>query len=486
MCVNGRFVTNRYTGQTFWADCGKCESCIQKRAAARSSRIRNEYDGQSEIYFVTLTYDRLSAPYFLQSELDRIKYELKTYHTVYSPLHIYRRYSIRWNPNKQRYNRNWSEPVLLDTVHLSDLSFKDLNGLKWLDKQPGKIGVIHFPDVQKFVKRLRQNLKYYGYNGKIKVFDCLEYGSETYRPHAHLLIKAPGISQTEFHNVVIKSWTFGRRIRNSKSCELVTDDPAGYVSSYVNCDTVIPSFLTKYFPQKHSVSKYFGHSRKPFALVEIQKAVDRGDLSYDLKRVTNSGEKILHLPIPKYIINRFFPLFKGYSRFASDQVLQFLSSGFDEGTLFRLSLQYDNVCHPRYRIDYTIKDTDVPSDLRRICVRLRNAFDFYQSVFPGSSYFDYAKAFYNTWKVYRSTCYKNFVTDKSVNDFYKYDNICMLDPDIQYRIYHDLGHGCNFIVDNNAKPQRVNETILMTDMYYRYQKQKKVTSLCLNSQGILV
>ena len=486
MCVNGRFITNKYTGQTFWSECGKCKACRQKKAAARSSRIRNEYDGETNIFFVTLTYDRLSAPYILQDDIDRLKYECRKYGCVVSPLNVYRRFKIRWNPNQFKYNRDWSKPYLLNQVFCDFNEKEDFYRLRWLEKQPGKIGVCYFPDIQKFNKRLRERLKSIGYAEKIKIFDCTEYGSKSQRPHCHLLIFARDISQEAFHAAVIKSWPFGRRIRNSKSCQLVTDDPAGYVSSYVNCDSSISSFLAKYFPPKHSASKYFGYGRKSFRLAEIQKKVSEGDLSYDVKRVTNSGEKIFHLPIPKYVVNRFFPVFKGYSRFTDNTISEFLSRGFDVGYLFRRSLEFNLDHHPRYWLEYSFKDTDVPSDLRKISVRLHHAYDYYCKVFPGSSHMDYAKSFINAWKVYRSTVYKHFVTDPSTNDFYKYDNICLLPLDQQRDLHSRLGHGCAFITDNNCKPQRVNETIFMTEMFDRYDKQKQVSNICLNEKGVLV
>lgn len=485
MCTNGKFVTNRYTGSIFWSECGHCKSCLQKKAAKRSSRIRNEYDGKTNVFFVTLDYDRLSAPYFEQSDFDKLRKEKTDYNICYSNLPVYRRYSIQWNANKRKYIRSW-HPVELGRYFVDVPGFVDKQNpffdevskycsLPWLKKQPGKIGVIYFPDIQRFNKRLRSNLKYHGYNEKIKVFNCTEYGPSSQRPHAHLLIFAPNISQEAFHAAVIKSWSFGRRVRNPKSCQLVTQDPAGYVSSYVNCNSNVSSFLATYFPPKHSASKYFGHGRQSFLLEEVEKKVSRGDLSYDLVRSTTSGQKVFHLPIPKYVVNRFFPLFKGYSRFIGHQVLEFLSGGFDSGRLFKFSFQRNLDLPPKYWIDYSL------DDVKKISIRLKHAYEYYLSVFPGRSLFDYARSFDSAWKVYKSTCYKHFISDDSVNDFYKYDNICLLHPDVQHALHDRLARGKPFIVENNSKPHYVAQTIKMTQMFDKYEKQKKVTDLCLNN-----
>lgn len=496
MCTHGKFVTNRYTGVRFWYECGRCKACLQKKAAARSSRIRNEYDGVSNIFFVTLTYDRLAAPYFEQEDFDKLRLEKTRFGTVLSPLNIYRRFSIKWNPNKLRYVKDWSSPCFLESVSVDVPAFcrsellssnDDYCRFRWLEKQPKKIGVIYFPDIQNFNKRLRMNLKrLYNYEKKIKIFNCTEYGPKSQRPHAHLLIFARGLSQDAFHAAVIRSWPYGRRIRNKESCQLVFDDPAGYVSSYVNCNSYVPLFLAEYFKPKHSASKFFGHGRKSFLLEEISKKVREGNLTYDLRRITNSGEKILHLPIPKYVINRWYPLFKGYSRLASHTVFEFLSRGFDVGYLYRKSLEYAECYSPRNWIDYSIHDATVRSDLSKIQVRFIHAFENYKKVFPRASLFDYAKAYEATWRCWRSTNYRLFMEDRSVNDFYKYDNIQLLDHDVQLVLHDRLGHGCAFIVDNNKKPHNVNQTILMTEMYDRYDKQKKVSNFCMSEQGILV
>lgn len=94
---------------------------------------------------------------------------------------------------------------------------------------------------------------------------------------------------------------------------------------------------------------------------------------------------------------------------------------------------------------------------------------------------DFAISFDNAWKVYKSTCYKHFVSDDAVNDFYKYDNICLMPPDRQVALHALLGHGCNFVVDNNKKPHYVSQTTKMTKMYDKYEKQKKVIETCLSN-----
>ena len=163
MCVQGRFVTNRYTGQQFWCKCGHCKSCLQEKASLRSHRIRNEYDGVTPVYFLTLTYDRLSAPYIDYNEYLNLK------SVGYGDLNVYRSFSLKWNVKKQRYIKSWSRNVLCSIPVEFDIF--DSSWLPFLKKQPGKVGVCYFKDLQDFEKRLRINLQRKGYDEKIRLFN---------------------------------------------------------------------------------------------------------------------------------------------------------------------------------------------------------------------------------------------------------------------------------------------------------------------------
>ena len=483
MCTHGRFVTNRYTRQQFWCKCGKCKSCLQEKADARANRIRHEYDGKSDIYFVTLTYDRLSVPYFTQEAFDSI-YKMPS-GARFGLLPVYRNSFVTWSVNKQKYIRKYEKIKVADVPVCLDDFDKRSFWFRWLKKQPGKIGVCYFKDVQDFNKRLRINLKRSGYNEKIKIFDCTEYGGSTLRPHAHLLIFGKGLSQIAFHDLVCKSWSFGRRIRNPKSCELVTKDPASYVSSYVNSGQKLSPFLARYFASKHSSSKLFGHGLRAFSLEEIKKKVDTGTLNYFTSRLKDNVPTVFDFPLPKYVINRWFPLFKGYSRLTSHQVLEFLARGFDSGYLERVAKQYD-LNNPYCAIDYqpgkkrVDLGTFLPSDVYRITTRLMNSFKSYHSVFPGSTPFDYARDYEKTWRVWKSTCYRYFRLDESVPEFYKFDNMCFQSEDVQKDWYsRGAPLGAPFVVDNNDKPPVKERSLYMTQKYDKYCKTKEITSFAL-------
>lgn len=475
MCTHGRFVTNQYTHQQFWCKCGKCKACKQEKAAARSSRIRNEYDGKSAIYFCTLTYDRMSCPYFKEKDLQVLK------DNEFGFLNIYRGHDIKWSVQKQKYIKTYAETLLeevpVDFSNYDERSFY----FKHLKHQYGKVGVCYFRDLQNFEKRFRIRLQRSGYDFKLKFFNVSEYGGKSLRPHFHFLLFAPPSYDEVLRTAFIESWPFGRRVRNAESFQLVQDDPAGYVSSYVNSANCVCEFLTDYFKSKHSASKYFGHGRNAFTLVSLTEKIERGCLDYSMSRNVEGVPTVLNLPIPKYVINRFFPLFKGYSRLGSSAVSDYLQSGFNGSKLSVLSKTYDarNVIS---KIDYSHED------IRKIGIRLFHAYESVKSLLEKDSddikfsVYDYAIMYEKAWRVYKSTCYKYFVLDSDINDFYKYDNICLLPRSRQLDLYNKLSHDtCKFIVSNNDKPHYVNKTAKMSSMFDKYCKQKDITNYVLTT-----
>lgn len=484
MCTHGRWITNKYTRSKFFVGCGKCKSCLQEKAASRSARIRNEYDGVTPIYFVTLTYDNLSCPYVYKDDI----LNLSKLPDGFKKISVYRSSSLKWNGFKKKYVRLYKPELLCDLpIREKDIDY-NFTHVKCLNKSKNCVGVCYFQDLQLFIKRFRQHLhRKYNYEGKISYFDCSEYGGKSERPHYHLLIWC-NLDQEKVHDSVCASWKYGRRVRYKESCQLVTQDPAGYVASYVNSGSDLSSFHSVYFKPKHSHSKYFGHGLRAFSLEEVSKAVTRGNLEYASVRTIAGVPSVVNLPIPKYVVNRYFPLFKGYSRLTSHQVLEFLSRGFDVCYLHRESQNFD-LNNPAVAINYDFpnsKLSDRRSDYNIIFTRLSNAFRTYRRTFPSASFFDYAKAYEMTWRCFRSGVYRRFMEDEEVNPAYKYDNLCFLPKDYRDVVFDRLDptKRAVHIFDCNMKPHYVSRSRKMSEMYDKYCKQKDVTNFILYANGI--
>lgn len=504
MCTNQRWMTSRYSRHKFLVKCGKCEACLQEKAASRSTRIRNHSISDSSYLplFVTLTYDRSSCPYVLYDDVVNKVVDLPIYRD-----HFVRR--VRCHDGayhlKRRYNR----------VVLGELSYPDYGQiikdqfqntrtfLPYLKHRKLKIGVCYFKDIQDFHKRLRINLsRKYNYNEKYSFYQCTEYGENTVRPHVHILLFIRPCDEALFKQAIVESWPFADRNRTKNYIEFCHDDAAGYVSAYVNCGGDFPTFLADNFKPKYSHSKYFGHGLESFSLPQILQKVESRDLRYLARTVRDGVRQELSLPIPKYVVNRWFPLFKGYSRLTRDEVYFVLSNGLGYADLQRYQgnrslisfvdstfSDFDGV-QWYHRVFYDIRhwyfdsrNLDLSSDdVHRFGVRLRHAFENYNRI-TGRNRFDYAIDYINAWSVYKNTCYRILMEDDTLNVAFKYDNIKDLydNPSISPDLYDFIMRSRVIpISDPNEFPQVVNKTIRLTKSYHSYLKTRKVNNSVLS------
>ena len=305
MCTNTRLVHNRFTGKMIRVACGKCPACLQMKAALRANRIRANYkDGQIAL-FVTLTYDNIFVPYIKRAELGSDR------------LNIYRDCTVRYYRGKMFVK---DSPCILDTFELP--KYVDFYGLKDLRGKHGCIGVIFVKDVQDFIKRLRINYqRTYGNQLNLSYFACHEYGGRGYRPHSHLLLYIRQDDEEKVKQCVSSSWSYD--CRNPKRLRIeVARNAASYVASYVNSGDNFPSLLqTDFIRQRCHFSQSFGVGLPCFSLTEVLKKAYRGDLSYSRRIVKDGVAQLDSVPLPQYVINRYFPKFKGFTRFTDSQNL---------------------------------------------------------------------------------------------------------------------------------------------------------------------
>ena len=317
MCVNQYPIFNIYTGKQFYVKCGKCSACLQEKASYRVSRIKNNQSTDTDSLIVTLTYDRKSVPFILRDEAYAFA------KGITHSLSIYRNSSVRKVRLTADYDigYKWTKSVtkIDDIDYVSDISFKGNKDLKF---QPGKIGVCYYPDVQRFFARLRLNLqRNYNYNEKFSMYICSEYGARSYRPHFHVLLFCRKGDFEVFRSAIAASWPFSDLHNFSRSIEKAFRANS-YVASYVNCGSKFPQFLKFYFEPKHSYSKGFGLANHCFQLPEILRKFESGTLSYSVLHNKQGLPRVSTVPIPKYVIHRYFPKFVGYSRISPFTLVQ--------------------------------------------------------------------------------------------------------------------------------------------------------------------
>ena len=463
MCVNTHYVYNRFVRKTMLVDCGKCPACLQKKANRRATRIRHNTKEGEIALFITLTYDNHYCPYILLDDLKDQVQELPVYRD-YDIGH----YRVKNKDNGQYEFALFSKPLgEIDRFFVKYDSSFDFDHFSTLrNYHDNAVGIIYYNDLQNFFKRLRINLlRHYGYKNSFSFFACAEYGPTTCRPHFHSLLFIPTEYETLFRDAIVESWPYADSRRTANYIE-VARDAASYVSSYVNCSTFVPQFFknNRQTKQKHSYSQGFGLALADFRLDKILEKADSGTMCYGkvVKREGVSG--IVDLPIPEYVINRYFPKFKGYSRIAPDKVQQLL---LHPSRLYELSKD----------LDYSVED------IHKIVVRLKHCKDYYKKVTLKSD-FDYAIDFERVWR-----CRSSYVLRHS------YDNLEPIDFGSYYDnlgewffglVKNDTLPDCvlhNFIIDPNKLPRRLSETAYLTDLYYKKQKTKKVLNTAMHMQG---
>ena len=455
-----------------YVNCGSCPSCIMDKADKRSSRIRATGTDKTICFFVTLTYSNLFVPYIRLSDI--VEYDEFTSQTI----PVYRDFDVRYNrirvpykndETKHKYRtaaqrKHIDKPinnVLVNyqmVIDLQNRKFKALQGQN--DKE--KIGICYFSDVQNFIKRLKINLtRSFNYDpakNYFKFYQCSEYGPTTCRPHFHLLVyvEKDKLSLSSFASAVVKSWSYALRSRTRRYVE-IAKDAASYVATYVNRDSDVSLALQENFSEKHSYSHGFGVDVFPSSLSEIEEKIYSGTLTYNTLRMDNKGTLTLVTCLyPKYYLNRFFPKFKGYSRFTSDEIRSIVEKPF-------------TIVHERFK-SKTIDFTD--EDFRTLIVSLNNA-----CARSGYHPTIYADLFVRCWNSFASQVYKlNY--SLIINKWqyrYAYDNIYdFYGGNIDAPTLDFLMQQTEFVTDCNDFPYNVTQSNAQASKYFRKIKIKQL------------
>lgn len=452
MCTHCHYIYNKYIHKRILVPCGKCEECRQTKADSRAFRIRNSIGYNDMAVFITLSYDNNWLPVIKRSDLEERK-----------SIPIYRRFSDH-SFTKIGEQFLTAFPPDFDSKYLRSPVRYGYNDY---------VGVPYYKDVQNFFKRLRINLKRNGYNYKVKYYACTEVGPTTFRPHCHICAIIPKGNFENFRDLVVKSWPFANKDITFRNTEIARNC-ASYVASYVNSDSRIPKFFQKFgFRVRHSYSQNFGLAAPSFSPLEVLEKVRRGDLFYDTT-ATLSAKTIASI-VPKYVINRLFPQFKGFSRIPPRSLPFFLQR-------IERYAKVLNYTDKIFRIDYSEKE------LMAINTSLRNKYNYLASLLnndpslPTYKFSDYVADYCSAWRVY-SSCRQKYFYQKSLEEIElhkwpeHYDNINevyfgIVSADKSVFNRETLLPFCNY----NELPLRLQRNDEMTDRYTKMVKRRKVTN----------
>lgn len=491
MCVNKSRIFNPYIKRFVWVDCGKCPACQQKAANRRANRIRANSEPGIMSLFLHLTYLNECCPYIRRED---IRPDVKQ-------IPVYRDYDRRWS--RVRSKKTGTRKYLLTYHRLKDpidvYDLEDEHGVhEWQDLEnplerlrdltptyrrrittlstDGKIGIIYYKDVQNFIKKLKIHFqRKYNINLNdinFSYYITSEYGTkkESYRPHFHLLLFFPRDLEVLFREASLSCWTYAfQSITNRKLQPAIA--AAKYTASYVNKPAGFPPLLSSHsFRQKYSYSEGFGMALRDFQFSEVLEKIKRGDLRYNRTVVIDGSPVKCAVPVPAYVINRYFPKFKGYSRTPDDSICWLFRPFNSHRRCTYRDIKARLKClSDQYHLNY---DND---DLHRTAVSLEN-----HMIRSGLECQDYARTFCSAWRVYYSSLYRSLMEFKSIYqqlecydnivDFFSGDVGSLSLDDMMFDINPDYEYEVN---PNNFK-ENVAQTEFLTEQHAKYIKMRDV------------
>lgn len=483
MCTNCRQIWNPYARRKILVKCGKCDACKQEKACKRSARIRNNVDSSTIALFITLTYTNDYLPYIKKSDITSSAYELPVYRNA-SCRFVFDRHS-----GQHRFVK-MSQQDVIGKVDISSLQDRRLGFYHKVTGMPSDcVSVNWFSDFQDFFKRLRINLKrHYNYEKYFSFFQVAEYGGHTYRSHGHGLLFIPREDEAVFRSAIVKSWPYADKSRTAKFIE-VARDAASYVSSYVNSHTdVLPLMSLDNFRQKHSSSKNFGCMLECFSLPKILEKINAGDLVYNRRVKFDGKTSVLTLPIPSYILNRYFPKCKGFGWLASHQLRSILLNPAKVGDVLT-EYDYKSKCNGVDVVSHRVTKLDnpiyhfTPKETYKIYVRLENCYKRFHKE-TGLSRYDYAFYYERCWQVYTSMLERMLheQDDIDYSDFYENNFEVIENPAIS----PTLSNFKDLTIDPNKRKDVVMKTNNFKTLYSRLSKQKNVTNYVMSLKGLEV
>lgn len=421
-----KWVRNPSTGKSLFVACGRCKACRQQVANRRARRIKNAYKLGYVTLLVTLTYDHRFIPYIRKSEIESYLMNKENSDDADCFISLYRDwYSRACRKHDGRLSfRQWYEP---HELRWEVFTIRDLRD--FLDSDPkrcrirlsdgsfieddDKISVPYYKDVQDFQKRLSITLKrQYNYDEKLQYFQVNELGPTTLRSHFHLVVTCPKDRIKMFKDAVNTCWSYDGYSARLQKCKVVRD-AAKYVASYVNRSSNFPVLFTKRsISPKCSFSKNLSMDNEHFTLPKVLEKIRNRNLKYPVKVFEQTAsERLVNLPLPKYVVNRFFPKFKGYSKLTSNEI-------------------YQCVRYPWCMSEYIGKTLMTSYDLKVWSNLLSNKRDYFYKTLDmkDDDGHSFAKFFVDAWHLYDLQSLRFFYeNEERIPDYELYDNIKELD-----------------------------------------------------------
>ena len=312
--------------------CNSCPACLSRKSSIYESQLINEMRSNLYNYMLTLTYDDESVPRFTPCFINSSEV------TAYA-LRPVGRVSALYSENplcRNRKDDNYKLPLpIYGNNYESFVSSLDTyfeRRKKYADRYPKRnhdlkyVHLLCVADLQNYIKRLRKLISN-EYDEKIRIFAVGEYGTESLRPHFHIVLShnSPALHTRLTSSLVVTMsrkqadgtvreckcpkylcdnvhplWPFGATV-----CEPCDVSASPYIAGYLNGTCVLPRLLVKLSRPKtyHSIK----YGAQVFQKV-LDSSVQTGDFD-SLYHVNFANDKgIVHsIPVPRCYTNTVFP-----------------------------------------------------------------------------------------------------------------------------------------------------------------------------------
>jgi hypothetical protein len=308
-------------GRVQMVGCGSCPACQELKRNSLSNRLALEEHRSKYCSFVTLTYDETHLPIVdvsrLFSALDREVVDLQ---------------------QNYDFNEDFSTPTVVNTEELrnSVISYNKHRAFykanfsvnRNVTYENNQVAVLVNRHLQLFIKRFRKYVST-KYNEKIRYYAIGEYGTQSLRPHWHILFFYSSSQLARDFETVQQFGTESRPIQTPVFLRSLwkfghidskqTDGKAYfYVSSYVNKPANFPYVLELLAPQRSFHSNYLGEvSSKE----DIKKSFRERDFEHigQVNVISWSGEQYTY-SVRRSIIGRLLPRYS-FSACEDDRIV---------------------------------------------------------------------------------------------------------------------------------------------------------------------
>lgn len=326
--------------------CGKCIQCQTSRRRKTELLLSLETQAHAFCELINLTYSDDFIPYVDFSCISGCSENgaFDDYSRTVHPLVLGNRVKEVFNPRDKKYHlvldksalnrfiitsrveRYWDFDSFRPSVWLSDLQNynKRINEYyerypfrkRGLSRMPNHVAILFNEDLQKFLDRLKKwCLRKYG--AKIRYFAVGEYGSNSLRPHWHIILFHDSLQlRKSFQHVYVypnstahnprecnsqmysdKIWRFG-----DITTTITDGNASSYLSGYLNKSSCMPRLLDL-FPQKSFKSIFLGEKRSFEELSSLLQGREFQRLS-TTSIVSRKGLEHI-VPVPSSSYNRF-------------------------------------------------------------------------------------------------------------------------------------------------------------------------------------